>query len=87
MGGGGWRDGDCRALCFSGGLGGGGGPGGRIGPAGGLGWPFAGCGGACGLRPESRARYARVPRLPRFVLLVSFSGTLLVVSILDMIAI
>ena len=66
---------------------GGGGPGGRIGPAGGLGWPFAGCGGACGLRPEPRARYARVPRLPRFVLLVSFSGTLLVVSILDMIAI
>ena len=80
-------DGDCGALSFSGGCGSGGGPGGRVGPAGGLGWPFAGYGWACGLRPKSRARYARAPRLPRFVLLVSFSDTLLLVSILDMIAI
>ena len=28
----------------------------------------------------------RAPRLPRFILLVSFSDTLLVVSILDMVA-
>ena len=35
---------------------------------------------ACGLRPKSRA-----PRLPRFILQASFSDTLLLVSILDMI--
>ena len=50
-------------------------------------WPFLGCwGGGCGLCPGSRARRsrsARAPRLPWFILLGSFSDTLLVVSILD----
>ena len=38
--------------------------------------PFrAVAGGACGLCPESRAGRARAPRLPRFILVVSFSDT------------
>ena len=41
--------------------------------------------GPCGLCIRSRAR--REPRLPRLILMVSFSDTLLVVSILDMSAI
>ena len=46
-------------------------------------WPFRGCGaGACELCPRSRARRMYVCCLPRFVLLGSFSDTLLVVSIL-----
>ena len=44
------------------------------------GWPFSGRAGACGMYPKSRGRRAR---LPRFIILVSFSDTLLVVSILD----
>ena len=39
---------------------------------------------ACGLYPWSRV--LRAPHLPRFILLASFSGTLLVVLILDMIS-
>ena len=47
-------------------------------------WFFQGCGGAYGLCPKSRAHRVRVlSRLPRFILLGSFSDTLLVVSILD----
>ena len=42
-----------------------------------------GGGGACGLCPKSKARGVLAHRLPRFILLVSFSDTLLVVSILD----
>ena len=38
---------------------------------------------ACGLCPKSKARGVLAHRLPRFILLVSFSDTLLVVSILD----
>ena len=41
--------------------------------------------GACRLCPRSRARRARLPRLPEFILLGSFSSTLLVVFILDMV--
>ena len=43
--------------------------------------------GACGLCPRSRARCMCAPRLRRFILQVNFSDTLLMVSILDMIAI
>ena len=52
------------------------------------GWLFSGCGkrGGCGLCPKSRA-WCAAPRLPRFILLGSFSDILLVVSILDMIAV
>ena len=48
-------------------------------------WPFQGCWGAYGLCPRSRARRPCAPRLPRFILLGSFSDTLLVVSILDIV--
>ena len=49
-------------------------------------WFFQGCGGAYGLCPKSRAHRVRVlSRLPRFILLGSFSDTLLVVSILDIV--
>ena len=48
-------------------------------------WLFQGCGGVCGLCPKSRARRSYVPRLRRFILLGSFIGTLLVVSILDIV--
>ena len=41
-------------------------------------------GGACGLCSRSRARREHAPRFPRFILIGSFSDTLLVVSILDM---
>ena len=64
------------------------------------GWLFPGCVcvlvggggregwiGAGGLCPRSRARCMCAPRLPRFILQVNFSDTLLMVSILDMIAI
>ena len=37
--------------------------------------------------PKSRARRARAPYLLRFTLLVSFNGTLVVVSILEMVMI
>ena len=37
------------------------------------------------LCPKLRARCGCTPRLPRFILLVSFSETLLVVSILDIV--
>ena len=47
--------------------------------------PFQGCGGAYGLHPKLRARRACAPRLPRFILLGSFSGTLVMVSILDIV--
>ena len=43
--------------------------------------------GASGLCAGSRARCTCPPRLPRFILLINFSDTLLVVSILDLIAI
>ena len=43
-----------------------------------------GGGGACGLCSRSRARREHAPRFPRFILIGSFSDTLLVVSILDM---
>ena len=46
-------------------------------------WPFQGCGGAYGLCSRSRAQRPRANCLPRFILLGSFSDTLLVVSILD----
>ena len=49
-------------------------------------WPFQGCGGACGLCPKSRARRMCALRLLRFILLGSFNDTLLVVSILDIVA-
>ena len=42
-----------------------------------------GGGGGFWLCPKLRARRAHAPRLPKFILLVSFSDTLLVVSILD----
>ena len=42
-------------------------------------------GGAYGLCPETKYQHLGAPRLPRFILLGSFSDTLLVVSILDMI--
>ena len=48
-------------------------------------WPFHGCGGACGLCPEPGARRLCAPHLSRFILLVSFSDTLLVVSILGIV--
>ena len=41
---------------------------------------FHGCGGAYGLGPRSRAQSVGAPRLPRFILLGSFSDTLLVIS-------
>ena len=47
------------------------------------GWPFPDCGVACGLCPKSRAWRTRTPHLPRFILLVSFSDTLLLVSIVN----
>ena len=65
-------DGSFLGVCVC--VGGGGG--------GGEGWI-----GACGLCPMSRARCMCAPRLPRFILQVNFSDTLLMVSILDMIAI
>ena len=51
-------------------------------------WPFPDCGeggGGLWLNPKSRARRVGAPCLPRFILLVSFSDTLLVVLFLDMI--
>ena len=55
-------------------------------------WVFVGLGmalsrlwEACGLCPKSRAWREHAPRFPRFILLVSFSDTLLVVSILDIV--
>ena len=68
---GGWLFPGCVCVCWWGG-----GGGGREG------WI-----GACGLCPMSRARCMCAPRLPRFILQVNFSDTLLMVSILDMIAI
>ena len=47
--------------------------------------PFQGCGEAYGLCPRSRAWRGCVPRLPRFIPMGSFSGTLLAVSILDIV--
>ena len=47
-------------------------------------WLFPGCGGLVGC-VQSSVLGAGAPRLPRFILLVSFSGTLLVVSILDIV--
>ena len=41
--------------------------------------------GACGLCQKLRARRVGAPRLPKFILLVSLSDTLLVVSILDIV--
>lgn len=40
---------------------------------------------ACRLCPRSTARRARLPHLPEFILLGSFSSTLLVVFILDIV--
>ena len=40
---------------------------------------------ACVLSTKSRVQYTHAPGLPRFILLVSFSDTLLVVSILDIV--
>ena len=45
-------------------------------------WPFRGCGGLVGC-DRALGLGACAPRIPMFILLVSFSGTLLVVSILD----
>ena len=42
-------------------------------------------GGGCGLSTKSRVQYTHAPGLPRFILLVSFSNTLLVVSTLDIV--
>ena len=44
---------------------------------------ISGPGGACRLCLKSKARRLCVPHFPRFVLLVSSTDTLLVVSILD----
>ena len=59
--------------------------------SGAVGWPFPGSvcvcvcvgGGLC-VVPKVESS-ARAPRLPRFILLVSLSDTLLVVSILDIV--
>ena len=82
-----WHGGECLPASLSSG-GGGGGRGllnwccGSYGSFLAWGWPLFGPRRACGMCPKSRARRARLPRL---ILLVSFSDTLLVVSILDIV--
>ena len=49
------------------------------------GWHFLGCRGASGLCLKLRAGRGHALRLQRFILLVSFSDTLLVVLILDIV--